>query len=171
MKTDFLAISFSFLTLFGLTGCELPQTAIGSKPLDHTAPCRTDTVYVEVGSSAWWGVLPSSDIELPREIYGDVLDTARWYWAAPADTAEKTRTIRHAIHTRDTVTTEEVLYRDSTGKWHIIADSLAQELALLEDYRRKSYQATGVFFGIVLLGFGAFLIWHFINVKNKQHQR
>lgn len=97
--------------------------------------------------------MPSQDMELPREIYGEVLeqDTARWYWETPTET--KTRTIRHAVHTRDTVVQQEVMYRDSTGRWHIVADSLQQELQGLEGFRKRTNRLITIALSLFVVAF------------------
>lgn len=97
--------------------------------------------------------MPSEEMELPSEIYGEVLeeDTSKWSWETPTET--KTRTIRHALHTRDTVVQQEVMYRDSTGRWHIVADSLQQELQGLDGFRKRTNRLITIAMSLFVIGF------------------
>lgn len=172
MKKKFFAITICYL----LAGCGVSPDAQHYKHTNQTgqAPCNPDTVYVEVGSSAWWGVLPA---EKPGDLpdYPAIQDTLDqfgepWYWHTVNDTVKLPARVmmRHTWPAPDTVrdTIPNVIYRDSAGIWHMVADSLAKEIAFLEAYRKRSHSLTLTTLAILALSLCGFLTWHYINYKN-----
>lgn len=157
------------ITICFLTGCGIAPDA---QPNMQQAekPCKPDTVYVEVGSSAWWGVLPEGEFSTPSDY--PITDTtdALWYWHTENDTTVlPARVMRHAWPKTDTLrdTIPAIIFRDSTGRWHELADSLQMKLDLLESARQKS---AGLFtwslLGIFLVC-GGLLTWGAIRNINK----
>jgi len=154
----------SLITICCLTGCGITPDTQPPASAQNTKPCIPDTVFLVIDSSAWWGVLPT-DIT--------PLDTNRWYWNTEHDTVTRqvrTVVMRHATPKRDTVVDiqTEVLYRDSTGRWSMIADSLAHELALMDGTLAKSRTMIFWFLGIVMALAGSGMA--FFHYKLKRHE-
>lgn len=177
MKKKFFSITICYL----LAGCGVSPDAQHSQHTNQTgqAPCKPDTVYVEVGSGSWWGVLPAGSPGTPPDypVVEDTLDTATdvWYWHTVNDTVKvPARVMRNAWPRTDTLrdTFTQIIYRDSIGKWHTVADSLQQHIAMLETIRRKGNHAVGIFFSLILIGIGGYFLYHYITFNKRiQHER
>lgn len=160
------------ITVCFLAGCGIAPDA---QPNLQQAerPCKPDTVYVEVGSSTWWGLLPEGEMSMSTPDDYPIADTsgALWYWHTENDTTVlPARVMRHAWPKPDTVVDihTEYLYRDSTGRWNMIADSLAHELALMDGTLAKSRNMIFWFLGIVMaLAASGMAFFHF---KLKRHE-
>jgi hypothetical protein len=156
-----LLVEITIFTL--LTGCGVAPDAQPSHTPTAPAPCKPDTVYVEIGSSAWWGVLPATDsFSLPDyPVYDSLRESELWYWHSVNDTVKQpARVIRHAIHRTDTVYFPETMYRDTaTGRWVVVADSLAAQLAFYEQVKRRNMWIVYVILGSIVLLFGSLFLY------------